>query len=174
MAMEEEQTKKSFWKENWSTVVMALFLVIFAGTLLMGLWKPVMVHQTSMYPNLQEKDYLFIFKTGSYEPGDIVVFNSAAHGEENLIKRVVAVSGDTVKITEGKVYVNGEELDESAYLADDVYTDGEMELTLLPGEIFVLGDNRPVSIDCRSFGPIFVSDILGEAKIRFFHKLTLY
>ena len=172
--MEEKQRKKSFWKENWSTVVMALFLIVFAGTLLAGLWKPVMVHQTSMYPNLQEKDYLFIFKTGSYEPGDIVVFNSAVHGEGNLIKRVVALSGDTVKITEGKVYVNGEELDESAYLADDVYTDGEMELTLLPGEIFVLGDNRPVSIDCRSFGPIFVSDILGEAKIRFFHKLTLY
>lgn len=171
--MEEKQTKKSFWKENWSTVVMALFLVIFAGTLLAGLWKPVMVHQTSMYPNLQEKDYLFIFRTGSYQPGDIVVFNSAALGEENLIKRVVAVSGDTVKITEGKVYVNGEELEEE-YLADDVYTDGEMELTLLPGEIFVLGDNRAVSIDGRSFGPIFASDILGEAKIRFFHKLTLY
>ena len=172
--MEEKQTtRNNFWKENWSTVLMAVFLVAFAGTLLLQLWKPVVVHQTSMYPTLQEKDYLFIFKTGSYEPGDIVVFNSEELNEGNLIKRVIATGGDTVQITGGKVYVNGEQLVED-YLAEDVYTDGELEWTLLPGEVFVLGDNRPVSIDSRTFGPIYLSDILGEAKIRFYHKLTLY
>ncbi len=43
-----------FWKENWSTVLMAAFVAVFAVTLLLGLWKPVVVHQTSMYPTLQD------------------------------------------------------------------------------------------------------------------------
>lgn len=162
-----------FWKKNWSTVLMVLFVVVFALTLVLGLWKPVVVRQTSMYPTLQEGDYLFIVRTNDYARGDIVVFSSAELGEENLIKRVIGVAGDTVEISGGRVCLNGELLEEP-YLDASVVTEGQMTITVSEGCVFLLGDNRAVSIDGRAFGEIAVSDVLGEAKLRLFHKLTLF
>lgn len=162
-----------FWKKNWSTVAMALFVAAFALTLVLGLWKPVVVHQTSMYPTLQEGDYLFIFRTNDYARGDIVVFNSDALGEDNLIKRVIGVAGDTVAIYDGKVYLNGDALEEP-YLDASVVTDGQLTVKVSEGCVFLLGDNRPVSIDGRAFGEVAVSDVLGEAKLRLFHHITLF
>lgn len=162
-----------FWKKNWSTIAMVLFVAVFALTLILGLWKPVVVRQTSMYPTLQEGDYLFIVRTNDYARGDIVVFSSAELGEENLIKRVIGVAGDTVAIYDGRVYLNGEALEEP-YLDASVVTEGQMTVTVSEGCVFLLGDNRAVSIDGRAFGEIAVSDVLGEAKLRLFHKLTLF
>lgn len=162
-----------FWKKNWSTIAMVLFVAIFALTLILGLWKPVVVRQTSMYPTLQEGDYLFIVRTNDYARGDIVVFSSAELGEENLIKRVIGIAGDTVAIYDGRVYLNGEALEEP-YLDASVVTEGQMTVTVSEGCVFLLGDNRAVSIDGRAFGEIAVSDVLGEAKLRLFHKLTLF
>jgi signal peptidase I len=74
-------------------------------------------------------------------------------------------------IKDGKVYVNGNQLDESSYLADTVYTSGgdylaEGEsITLTENEYFVLGDNRPHSSDSRTFGPISREKIKGRAWI---------
>lgn len=162
-----------FWKENWSTVLMAAFVAVFAATLLLGLWKPVVVHQTSMYPTLQDKDYLFIVRTGDYQRGDIVVFSDEVVGEDNLVKRVVGLPGDTVAIANGRVYLNGEELQEP-YLDPSVETDGDLVITVSEGCVFLLGDNRPVSIDGRDFGEVPVDSILGEAKLRVFRKITLF
>lgn len=162
-----------FWKKNWSTIAMVLFVAVFALTLILGLWKPVVVRQTSMYPTLQEGDYLFIVRTDDYARGDIVVFSSAELGEENLIKRVIGVAGDTVEISGGRVYLNGAALEEP-YLDASVVTEGQMTVTVSEGCVFLLGDNRAVSIDGRAFGEIAVSDVLGEAKLRLFHKLTLF
>ena len=174
-AVEEtpEERKKRFWRENGSTVAMGVFVFIFVVTLLAGLWKPVVVHQTSMYPTLQERDYLFIFRTKNYQPGDIIVFDSFATGEEHLIKRVIATEGDHIQIHDGAVYVNDEKLQED-YLPDGLRTEGDVDLTLLPGELFVLGDNRTVSLDGRYFGAIEEENVLGEAKLRLFHKLTVF
>lgn len=152
---------------------MVLFVAVFALTLILGLWKPVVVRQTSMYPTLQEGDYLFIVRTNDYARGDIVVFSSAELGEENLIKRVIGVAGDTVEISGGRVCLNGELLEEP-YLDASVVTEGQMTITVSEGCVFLLGDNRAVSIDGRAFGEIAVSDVLGEAKLRLFHKLTLF
>lgn len=162
-----------FWKKNWSTIAMVLFVAVFALTLILGLWKPVVVRQTSMYPTLQEGDYLFIVRTNDYARGDIVVFSSAELGEENLIKRVIGVAGDTVAISGGRVFLNGEMLEEP-YLDASVVTEGQMTVTVSEGCVFLLGDNRAVSIDGRAFGEIAVSDVLGEARLRLFHKLTLF
>ncbi len=162
-----------FWKENWSTVLMTVFVAVFAATLLLGLWKPVIVHQTSMYPTLHDRDYLFIVRTKDYQRGDIVVFSDESVGQENLVKRVVGLAGDTVEIANGRVYLNGEELQEE-YLDSSVVTDGDMVITVSEGCVFLLGDNRPVSLDGRAFGEVPVSSILGEAKLRLYHKITLF
>lgn len=165
--------KKSFWKENGSTVGMAIFVAIFALTLFTGLWKPVVVRQTSMYPTLHDRDYLFIVRTNDYSYGDIVVFNSAELRQDNLVKRIVAMPGDHVLIQGGRVYLNGEMLPEE-YLDPSVTTDGYMEQIVSDGCVFLLGDNRAVSIDSRAFGEIPMDTILGEVKLRVFHKPTLF
>ncbi len=172
-AVSKKFDMKKFFKENWSTVLMTVFVAVFALTLLLGLWKPVIVHQTSMYPTLEPKDYLFIVRTEDYDRGDIVVFSDETVGQENLVKRIIGVAGDTVEIANGRVWLNGEELQEP-YLDSSVVTDGSMVITVSEGCVFLLGDNRPVSIDGRAFGEIPVGSILGEAKLRLFHKITLF
>ncbi|MBR2928640.1 MAG: signal peptidase I [Oscillospiraceae bacterium] len=169
----EETPKKSFWKENGSTVAMAVFVAIFALTLFTGLWKPVVVRQTSMYPTLHDRDYLFIVRTGDYSYGDIVVFNCEELRQDNLVKRIVAMPGDRIIIRDGMVILNGAVLQEE-YLDSSVTTDGDVDLTVSEGCVFLLGDNRPVSIDSRAFGEVPMDTILGEAKLRLFYKPTLF
>ena len=172
--MEQEQKEpRGFWKKHGSTVLMTAFLAVFALSLCFGLWKPVVVHQTSMYPTLLPGDYLFIVRTGSYERGDIVVFKSEALGEENLIKRVIAVGGDHLVITGGAVYLNDTLLQEP-YLAAGLATEGDVDLVVGEGDFFLMGDNRTVSVDCRAFGPIPGSDILGEVNLRVYHKPSVF
>ena len=168
-----ESAKKSFWKENGSTIGMVVFVAVFALTLFTGMWKPVVVRQTSMYPTLHDRDYLFIVRTGDYSYGDIVVFNSAELRQDNLVKRIVAMPGDHIAIREGRVFLNGEELQEE-YLDSSVVTSGDVDLTVSEGCVFLLGDNRPVSIDGRAFGEVPMDTILGEVKLRLYHKPTLF
>ncbi len=86
----------------------------------------------------------------------------------SYIKRVIAVEGDHIKIEEGKVYLNGEELNEP-YLREGIITEGAVftDITVPEGHVFVMGDNRPHSTDSRSFGCIPVEKIESRVLIRF-------
>ncbi|AOT69776.1 signal peptidase I [Geosporobacter ferrireducens] len=144
---------------------------------------PLEVHSVSMNPTLVERDYLILRNTHSVERGDIVSFKTDIQYTEaelqqfnfiqrlrqgktkNLIKRVIALPGDTLMIREGKVYVNGEQLEE-AYLNGE-YTSGDIEIDRIPeGQIFVMGDNRDNSLDSRSFGPVDMEMVQGKAIFR--------
>jgi signal peptidase I len=130
--------------------------------------------EDTLFPN----DYIFLSKqayTLGNDPGrgDIVVFRSdleSADGTmKNLIKRVIAVEGDTVEIHDGAVYVNGESLDEP--YTKDGYTDGQMpEITVPKDDLFLLGDNRQSSTDSRNPSVGFISEdkLLGKAVFRVF------
>lgn len=89
-------------------------------------------------------------------------------GKTSYIKRVIALEGDHVKIEDGKVYVNGEELKED-YLSEDVSTKSDVfyDFIVPSGYIFAMGDNRDHSDDCRVFGCIPVEKIEGKVLIRF-------
>jgi signal peptidase I len=86
----------------------------------------------------------------------------------SYIKRVIGVAGDHIKIEDGKVYLNGEELQES-YLREGVTTEkGTFSDIVVPeGYVFAMGDNRSHSTDCRSFGCIPVNKIESKVWIRF-------
>ena len=92
-------------------------------------------------------------------------------GKTSYIKRVIGLPGEHVQIANGKVYINGEELDESAYLKDDVYTDAYggifTDIVVPEGCVFAMGDNRTRSADCRRFGCIPINKIEGKVAIRF-------
>ena len=98
-------------------------------------------------------------------------------GKESYIKRVIALPGEHVKIENGKVYINGEELDEP-YLQKGVVTQASYEtsysnynyfseFTVPEGYIFAMGDNRSQSTDCRAFGCIPVDKVESKVWIRF-------
>ena len=90
-------------------------------------------------------------------------------GKESYIKRVIALPGEHVEIKEGKVYINGEELDEP-YLKDDVITEptGVLNDFIVPeNTVFAMGDNREGSKDCRAFGCIPLEKIESKVVIRF-------
>lgn len=98
------------------------------------------------------------------------VYNVLEFGKTSYIKRVIALPGEHIEIKDNKVYINGEKLDEP-YLASSVVTtslDGEFFDLIVPeGYIFAMGDNRPQSTDCRSFGCIPIDQIEGKVWVRF-------
>jgi signal peptidase I len=105
------------------------------------------------------------------DPGDIVVFDRPPEdpsGEDQLIKRVIGVGGDTVDLRDGHVYVNRLLLDEP-YVNKRCGSRSTVPLTGVKhwkvprGDVFVLGDNRCNSFDSRAFGPIRDSSIVGRA-----------
>ena len=90
-------------------------------------------------------------------------------GKESYIKRVIALPGEHVEIKDGKVYINGEELEEP-YLQDGVVTDiigvGFSDFVVPENTVFAMGDNRPHSTDCRVFGCIPLEKIESTVAIR--------
>ena len=98
-------------------------------------------------------------------------YNVLEIGKTSYIKRVIGLPGEHVQIMDGKVYINGEELDESAYLNSNVKTEayGGMftDIVVPEGYVFAMGDNRSVSADCRRFGCIPLEKIEGKVTIRF-------
>lgn len=86
----------------------------------------------------------------------------------SYIKRVIGVEGDHIKIENGKVYRNGEELEEK-YLDEGVTTDGKLysDIVVPKGCVFAMGDNRKHSTDCRDFGCIPIERIESKVAFRF-------
>ena len=90
------------------------------------------------------------------------LFGFPTGGEQDFIKRVIAVGGDRVEGRDGRVYVNGEEIEEP-YLPEGTQTSNFGPTDVPQGMIFVMGDNRGNSDDSRSFGPIEAEKVVGQA-----------
>lgn len=162
-------------KEFIKDVLIAIVIVVAITAVI----KPTIVKESSMEPTLYENNYLFVNKLAyitkdhpEYE--DIIVFESDLEkddgsGKKLLIKRVVGAEGDVITISEGIVYRNGYPLEEPYTL--EGYTSGQVyEFTVPEDEVFVMGDNRSVSLDSRdpSVGTVDEDDILGKAFIRLY------
>jgi signal peptidase I len=159
-----EEHKDNYRKTLRSTLIV-LVAVAAASVLITTLFLPVLqVTGSSMEPTLQTGEMIVTVKNGKFETGDIVAFY---YNNKILLKRVIAQAGDTVNIDDaGNVSVNGTQLYEP-YIEDKSL--GQCDITFpyqVPdGKIFVLGDNRSVSIDSRSssVGCISKEDIVGKA-----------
>ncbi len=155
------------------TLIAAMIIALLITTF----FKPTLVKGLSMYPTIQPNNYLIINKIpymqGTPEYGDIIVFEADIAyddgDEKDLIKRVIGLPGDEIEVSDGIVYRNGEPLVEPYIFGGE--TPGEMSaVTVSDGHIFVMGDNRPVSLDSRdpSLGEIPVEDVMGKASLRLF------
>jgi len=135
----------------------ALFLVINALT------ARVRVDGYSMLPTLEDGNFVLVnrlaYRFGEPQRGDIIVFHfDLTH--QDLIKRVVGLPGDEVRVENGLVYVNGVGLSETYIAAVPNYTG----TWLVPsGNLFVLGDNRNDSSDSHSWGMLPFDKVVGKA-----------
>lgn len=142
------------------------------------------VYGDSMQPTLYDGDAVFVEMiskyTSSFDHGDIVTINADSipgfFGEEKmLIKRIIGVPGDTVLITDGKVYLNGQLLDEP-YLLEGTETtvrsegvmNGYDNVTLGENEYYCMGDYRGVSNDSRRLGPFHIDRIKAKVLVKVF------
>lgn len=120
----------------------------------------------SMIPTLQVGDHIVVTPYGSRNPtaGEVVVFRSAADPADLIVKRVIAVPGDLLSTEAGRVVIGGKTLHEP-YLAAPAAS-GEIDPQIVPGDcFFVMGDNRTVSQDSRSWGCVPRGQIVGRARL---------
>ncbi len=154
-----------------------LTLVIFLG-IQTFVAQPYRVEQQSMQRTLEDGQYVLVDKLtprfDDYSRGDIVVFSPPGGGTERtpFIKRVIGVAGDRVEVRSGRVYVNGQPIDE-AYIYDRQPTmasaGSEESWTVTDGELFVLGDHRSHSRDSRNrdIDLVPVASVIGRAWLRY-------
>ena len=133
--------------------------------------------QTTLYDNNRVLVNKLSYKLHGIGRGDVVVFdrvttNGGTVNHDDLIKRVIALGGDTLEIKKCVVYLNGVALEENYLDADDVAQSdlnsrcrvaNLKEQTIPDGKIFVMGDNRSESFDSRMFGPIDEDLVVGRA-----------
>jgi signal peptidase I len=151
---------RSWTRDLVISVIVSVFIILF-------LYQPVRVEGTSMLPQLEDQDRLFInkfaYRIGEIHRGDVVVFRYPHDETKSYIKRVIALPGDDLRIDHGVVYVNGKPLRERyvpSWYRDDR---SQPEMVLPEGEYFVMGDHRSISSDSRDFGPVPRDLIYGRA-----------
>ena len=158
------------WLRSCVECVLVIVLVFTFAVRMMGVQGP------SMRQTLQQGDRLLVVNAplaGEYRRGDIVIARKDTFSDDPIVKRVIAVGGQTVDIdfSEGVVYVDGEALEED-YINDRTYTYEGMDfpLTVPEGSVFLMGDNRNMSTDSREprIGTVDTRYLIGKAVFRLF------
>ena len=127
----------------------------------------------SMYPALKNGDRILINKYDkNYQRGDIIIFKYPKSPDLEHISRLIALPKDVIKIQDGKVYLNGNLLNEkyieiSTNLWDGGCLSDGVPYTIPQGEVFVMGDNRPKASDSREYCAIPVKNIIGKYAYRY-------
>src|SRR3981081_334253 len=162
--------QKSFLRDTLEIVFLALVLYV----VIQYAVQTVHVLGSSMYSTLHDNDLLVAskisYKLHQPQRGDIIVFQPPATAKHHFIKRIIALPGERVHITNSVVYINGQVLHEPYLPEKWTYNNnwpasGQDQL-IPPDQYFVMGDNRKHSSDSRSFGPVDRDAILGKAEIR--------
>lgn len=169
-----ESKKNTLWQELYElfeSFAMAIVLVVLIFTLLFRIF---VVKGPSMNSTLFDGDRIIVSNL-FFEPetGDVIVFSGKYNDGEVLVKRVIGTPGDTIDISEdGKVYLNGKQLDEPYLDTHQVTLKSTTQLpyTVQEDELFVMGDNRIYSLDSRStdVGVATTKKVLGKVIFRLF------
>jgi len=179
-------SSRSFWKELPILIVVALVVAVLIKTFLV---QAFFIPSGSMNDTLLEGDRVMVnklaYRLGDPARGDVVVFNSPMEANEDgetifgalvrhvaeslglsspdsaLIKRIIALGGETLEIRQNRVYIDGQPIDEP-YLKEGSSMPAYGPFTVPEGSVFVMGDNRSSSSDSRVFGPVEESEIVGK------------
>lgn len=153
-------------RELVETIVLSLIIFLLIRQVIQN----YRIESHSMQPNFYEGQFILVnklaFKLGEPERGEVIVFHNPNNVEEDYIKRVIGLPGDTVEIRDQTVYINGEVLTEpyqiNAFRPDEYFP----PTVIAPETLFVMGDNRNNSSDSRRIGAIPEELIVGQAWLR--------
>lgn len=164
---------------------MILVAVLLAGLLRAFAFETYWIPSSSMVPTLGVNDRILVqkafFTSHDVRKGDIVVFSHPpldhCPGPQggDLVKRVIALPGQTIYSSGNSIYVNGKPLAEPYLPHDDPLGPPIPDATsqhpyrVPPGEFYVLGDNRAISCDSRYWGPVKGSSIIGKVVLLWWH-----
>ena len=179
-----EKTGRKKKEKKSMPIVLQLVLLVVMVVVLRNVMGTVLVKGSSMEPNFNHGDLVFINKLstsiGSPDYGDVVICKlDEGSGYENIIKRVIGLPGDEIDIVEDEysedgeylLYVNGEYIEEP-FLGEPMRVDGDVEYPFEVPEnsYFVMGDNRNESLDSRreSVGAIHKDDLMGKVVLRLY------
>ena len=185
------------WHEVWDYIKMIIIVVAIVLVINNVVLINAKIPSPSMEKTIMTGDRIFGFrlayginldlfgheiskKVKDPERFDVVIFKYPDDESQLFIKRVIGLPGETVSFVGGKVYINGEPLDESAYLDDTVETDcGEEDktFTVPEGSYFMLGDNREISLDARYWKHTYITtDDMKSKEILIipFHRLPWF
>ena len=128
----------------------------------------ILVKGDSMNPKYKNNDFMFLNKIiYSFKPirrGEVIVLK---YKNNDLIKRIIGLPNDKIKVENGKLYINNKEYYEN-YINSYTASYDFDEITLKDNEYFVMGDNRYNSYDSRNFGTIMKNNIIGRVEFRIF------
>ncbi|MDZ4164124.1 MAG: signal peptidase I [Smithellaceae bacterium] len=177
---------KSKFREYLEAIVIAVLIALFIRSFIVQAFK---IPSGSMLPTLQIGDHILVSKfsygikipftrkilipTGKPQREDILVFVYPEDPSKDFIKRVIAIAGDTVRIIDKKLYINGEPYaDPHGSFTDMTIIPGDVQprdnygpTKIPPGHVFVMGDNRDHSYDSRFWGFVRLDDTVGKAFI---------
>ena len=146
-----------------SAAVYAVLIVTFG-------FQVARVEGQSMAPTLEDQDRLIVnklvYRIGEPRRGDIVMLYYPLNPDKSFVKRVIAEEGDTVRIVDGRVYVNDIPLKDD-YVSSEYRSHDDWGPQVIPeGYYFVMGDHRNNSSDSRHWGPVPKKYIVGKVKVR--------
>jgi len=174
------QGRKPADKSLFGYALMALGLAIIVRLFIAT---PFIVSGASMEETFQNFDYLIIdrvtYNFSQPQRGDVVVFGLPQETSRDLIKRIVGLPGETVKLSKNSVIIINTEHPEGFTLTEPYLSPEnlggatDMQVTLGANQYFVLGDNRRVSADSRSWGTLPRKDIVGRVLLRLYPFTTM-
>ncbi len=150
---------KKVFKEIYPYLIIIIVVLLVRSFLI----TPVRVDGDSMNTYLNDGEILLLSKVGKIKRYDIVVLHEDE--DDNIIKRVYGMPGETIEIDHGKIYIEGKAIKDEYGIGE---TSDYAKIKLKDNEYFVLGDNREISKDSRNLGPIAKQNIKGTTIFRIF------
>jgi signal peptidase I len=164
---------KKFFSAVWETIQVAVIALVVVLVVRNFLIQPFFVQGSSMVPNFNDGDYLIIdeltYRFREPERGEVVVFLFPQNKSNYFIKRIIGLPNEKILIKEGKIVIHNNQYLDGLVLNEEYIssqTPGDIEISLKENEYFMLGDNRYLSYDSRSWGVLLEENIIGLARFR--------
>jgi signal peptidase I len=158
-----QEKKTVFIPLHWALLI-ALVPAVLILFVRLAILRPVVIQSHSMEPTLKQGERVVLrdLHLWHYVPkrGDIIAVSDPLDRGTALAKRIIALSGETVQVANGSVYINGQPLQEP-YLVEPIPYE-KPPIVVPPGYIYVLGDHRATSEDSATWGPIPADRIIGR------------
>ncbi len=160
-----QELKQHEWYDLLETIIFAFILAFIIKSFILQI---SYIPTGSMIPTLNEREAVLVLRVPYYfrEPkrGEIIIFKYPEDPTKEYVKRLIGLPGDKIEIKNGVVYVNGNPLEEP-YVQNKT-SDNYGPITVPQNSYFVLGDNRPVSVDSRYWGFVPKKNLVGKAVFR--------